>query len=277
MRTLMTALAALALALVSVTAAGQEIVLVERIQDLPLSEAQEAKIAQIRESCRPKVEEAVKEIGALLKAEVGKIRDVLTAEQKEKIVAIKTERADRRDECLAHAIACLKHLDLTDAEMSKIGDIRKTFRPKLLKSLKELDGMLTDEQKKVRAEALTGGKKRSEILAALKLSDEQKDKVVAVGKSVGGLVREEMEQIRDVLSVSQKEQLADLKEERKEQVRDRLAHLIANLKDLNLSDEQRSKLAEIRNEFRPKVQEVGNRMRAAIRDEVEKVVAVIKE
>jgi Spy/CpxP family protein refolding chaperone len=269
---------ALALAVVvSVAAAGQVVVLVERIQDLPLSDAQEAKIVEIRKESRAKVQEAAKELGALAKEEVQKIRDVLTAEQKEKIQNLKEVREERREECLAHAIASLKELDLTDAEMTKIGEIRKDFGPKLLKSMKELDGMLTDEQKKIRTEALTGGKKRSEILEALKLTDEQKTKVVTVGKEVGGLVREEMEHIGQVLSKSQKEQLAELKEERKEQVRHRLPHQIMNLKDLNLTDEQKTKLAEIRTSYRPKVQEVGNRLRATVRDEVEKIAAVIKE
>src|SRR5262249_54792581 len=185
---------------------------------------------------RVKVQEAVKELGALAKDEVAKIRDVLTAEQKEKIQNLKEERKERREECLAHAIANLKELDLTDAEMAKIGDIREEVRPKVVKSMKELDGMLTDEQKKVRTEALTAGKKRSEILEALKLTNEQKDKVVTVGKEVGSLVREEMEQIKDVLTKSQKEQLGELKDEKKEQVRNRLAHQIANLKDLNLTE-----------------------------------------
>lgn len=269
---------ALALAVVmSVAAAGQVVVLVERIQDLPLSDAQEAKIAEIRKESKAKIQEAAKELGALAKEEVQKIRDVLTAEQKEKIQNLKEDREERREECLAHAIASLKELDLTDAEMTKIGEIRKDYRPKLLKSMKELDGMLTEEQKKIRTEAVTGGKKRSEVLEALKLTDEQKQKVVTVGKEVGSLVREEMEHIGEILSKSQKEQLAELKEERKEQVRHRLPHVISNLKDLNLSDEQKTKFAEIRNAYRPKVQEVGNRLRATIRNEVEKIAAVIKE
>jgi Spy/CpxP family protein refolding chaperone len=275
MRKLMSALALTVL--ISVAAAGQVRVLVERIQDLPLSDAQETKIAEIRKESRAKVQEAVKELGSLVKDEVAKIRDVLTAEQKEKIQDLKEERKERREECLSHAIASLKELDLTDAEMAKIGEIRDEYRPKVVKSLKELDGMLTDEQKKVRTEALTAGKKRSEILEALKLSDEQKEKVVTVGKEVGSLVRNEMEQIRDVLTKSQKEQLGELKDEKKEQVRNRLAHQIANFKDLNLTEEQKTKLADIRNEFRPKVQEVGNRLRASIRDEVERITAVIKQ
>jgi Spy/CpxP family protein refolding chaperone len=269
---------ALALAVVmSVAAAGQVVVLVERIQDLPLSDAQEVKIAEIRKESRAKIQEATKELGALAKEEMQKIRDVLTAEQKEKIANLKEEREERREECLAHAIASLKELDVTDAEMTKIGEIRKDYRPKLLKSMKELDGMLTEEQKKKRTEALTAGKKRSEVLESLKLTDEQKTKVGTVGKEVGSFVREEMEQIGEVLGKSQKEQLGELKEERRENVRHRLPHRIANLKDLNLTDEQTTKLAEIRQAYRPKVQEVGNRLRASIRDEVEKIAAVIKE
>jgi Spy/CpxP family protein refolding chaperone len=262
--------------LLPVASAGQGI-LVERVQDLQLSDAQEAKIAEIRKDCRPKIQEAVKELAGLVKEEMEKLGAVLTAEQKEKIQALKEDREDRREECLAHAVASLKELDLTDAEMTKIGEIRKEYRPKLLKAMKELDGLLTDEQRKLRADALGAGKKRSEVLEALKLTDAQKDKVVNVCKTVCGLVREEMEQVRDMLSASQKEQLADLKDERREQVRHRMAHRIHNLRDLNLSDDQRAKLAEIRNDFRPRVQEAGNRLRAAVRDEVERIMAVLKE
>jgi len=275
MRTMMMALALAVL--MAASAVGQGVI-VERIQDLPLTDAQEAKIAEIRKDSRGKVGEAAKDLATLLKSEMGKIREVLTAEQREKVQGLKEDREERRDgSSLAHAIASLKDLDLTDAEMAKIGAIRKEYQPKLFKSLKELDGMFSEEQKKVRTEALTEGKKRSEILAALNLTADQKDKVVAVGKALGGLVREEMEQIRDLLSASQKEQLGDLKDERKEQARHRLAHMIVNLKDLNLSDDQRTKLADIRNDFRPKVHEAGNRLRATIRDEVERIVAVIKE
>src|SRR5262245_5359016 len=77
---------------------GQAQVMVVRIQDLHLTDEQEAKIADIRKECRPKVQEAAKELGALVKEEVEKIRDVLTAEQKEKIQALKEEREERRED-----------------------------------------------------------------------------------------------------------------------------------------------------------------------------------
>ena len=52
--------------------------------------------------------------------------------------------------------------------------------------------------------------------------------------------------------------------------------LAARLQDLNLTDEQEAKIADIRKEFRPKVHEAGNKLRATVREEVEAIVAVIK-
>ncbi len=254
----------------------KEVGLAARIQDLNLTDEQEAKIADIRKEYRPKVQEAGKELAAVVKEEVGKVSGVLTAEQKEKLAAAKEERKENRAEGLAERIAHLGQLDLTDGEIAKIEDIRKEYRPKIEKVIKELQGLLTDDQKKAREEALKAGKKRREVLESLKLTDEQKVKVQTVCKEVGTLVREEMEKIRDVLSEEQKAKLLDLKEERKEQVRDHMACRIANLKDLNLTEEQKTQIADIRKEYRPKVQEAGNKLRANVREEVEAILAVIK-
>jgi Spy/CpxP family protein refolding chaperone len=139
-----------------------------------------------------------------------------------------------------------------------------------------LEGLLTDTQKKAREEGFKAGKKRREILQSLNLTDEQKEKVEAAAKEVGAAVREETEKIRDVLSESQKEKLQEFKDEAREKVRDRWAHRIANLKDPDLTDEQKSKLMDIRKEFRPKIHEAGNKVRASFREEVEMIIAVIK-
>jgi Spy/CpxP family protein refolding chaperone len=94
---------------------------------------------------------------------------------------------------------------------------------------------------------------------------------------VGALVREELEKIRDLLTEGQKEKLAEFKEERRERVRDRKAHRIANLKDLNLTEEQVMKLADVRKEYRPKIHEAGNNLRATVREEVHEILAVMKK
>jgi len=255
---------------------GGVAVLVEKIQDLQLSDAQEAKVAEIRKEFRPKVQEASREAAGLVKDQIEKMRDVLTAEQKQKLQDLKEERQEHREECLAHAIAHLRELDLSDAEMTKIGDIRKEYRPKIQEAMKKLEGLLTDEQKKARAEALKADKKRAEVLEALKLTDEQKEKVAGVAREVCGLVKDEAEKIREVLAAELKEKLPDLKDEARERVRDRMAHRMANLRDLNLTDEQKTKLMEIRKEYRPKVQEAGNKVRTLITEELEKIVAAIR-
>jgi Spy/CpxP family protein refolding chaperone len=250
--------------------------LAERIQDLNLTDEQEAKIADIRKEFRPKVQEAGKDLAATVKEEVEKIQGVLTAEQKEKLEAQKEERKEQRLEGLAARIGHLKDLDLTEAEVTKIQDIRKEYRPRIVKAMEGLKGLLTDEQRKAREEGLKANKKRKEILASLNLTDDQKEKVVAAGKDVATIVREEMEKIRDVLTEEQQAKLEELKDERKERVRDKMACRIANLKDLNLTDEQKTKIEDIRKEYRPKVHEAGNKLRAAVREEVDMILAVIK-
>ena len=250
--------------------------LVERFEELNLTEDQEVKIAEIRKEFRPKVEEAAKELAALIKDEVEKVQGVLTAEQKTKIAELKEERSERRAEGLSERVARVEFLELTDGEMNKITEIRKDFRPKIAKALEGLDGVLSEAQRAARDEGLKAGKKHREVIASLNLTADQKTKVEAVCKEVGAIIREEMEKIRDVLTAAQEEKLAELKDERPERCRDRMAHRIANHKELNLTDEQKAKIGEIRTEFRPKVHEAGNKARAAVRGELEQIIAVIK-
>ena len=252
------------------------VILVERIQDLDLTDAQEAKIADIRKENRPKVQEAAKDLTALLKEEEQKVMAVLTPDQKAKIAAMKEERDEFRDERLAERIAHLKDLDLTEGEKAKLMEIRKECHPKTVKALQGLEGLLTQEQKTARVKALDAGMKRKEVIASLKLTGEQKQKLEAIGKEVCSVVHAELAKMRQVLNEGQNAKLQEFKDERREHVRDRRAHAIANLKELNLTDDQKSKISAIRQEYRPRVQEVGNRLRGAIREEVEAIVSVIK-
>jgi Spy/CpxP family protein refolding chaperone len=251
--------------------------LFEALQDLNLTDEQEAKIADIMKEHRPKNVEALKELGSVVKEEMEKANAVLTPEQQATLAKLKEERKDSREDCLAHRIAHLKELDLTEDELTKIGEIRSQFRPEIAKAAKELEGLLSPEQKKARDDGVNSGKKRREILASLNLTNDQKGKVAAAAKEAGDAVREEVGKIKDVLSAGQKEQLQDLKDERRERVRDRWAHRIENAKELNLTAEQKTKLSEIRKEYRPRVHEAGNKARASIREELEMIVAVVKE
>ena len=255
------------------------VVLVERFQDLNLTDEQEDKIAEVRKEYRPKVQEEAKERATLIKEEVDKIRAVLTDEQRTKLAELKEERQERREsrpERLTERIAHLHELDLTDAEMAKIAEIRKEYHPRIAKAMESLKGILTDDQRKAREDALKANKKRREVMAALNLTDDQKAKVMAVGKEVRVLVHEELEKMRDVLTEGQREKLQELKDERLEHVRDRMACRIANFKDLNLTDQQKAQIADIRQEFRPKVHQAGNKLRGTVKEEVEAILAVMK-
>jgi Spy/CpxP family protein refolding chaperone len=250
--------------------------LAARMADLHLTDEQDTKIADIRKECRPKVKAAAEELAAVVKEEVEKVRALLTSDQKEKLETLKEERKEHRFEGVAERIAHLRDLDLTDAETGQIAEIREEYRPKIEKVMKELTGLLTDEQKKAREDGLKAGKSRREIRESLNLNDEQKTKVEAIGKELVTVVRDELEKIKSVLTAEQQEKLPELKEERKERVRDRWAHRIANLADLNLTDEQKTKIAEIRQEYRPKVHEAGNKLRAAAREEVAQILDVVR-
>jgi len=250
--------------------------LAEGMQDLNLTDAQEAKIADIRNECRPKIQEAAKELAAIVKQEEEKVRDVLSPEQMTKLAAMKEERKEHRMEGLAARIAHLKDLDLTEDELAKIQAIRNEYRPKITKAMEGLNGILTAEQRNAREEALKAGKKRSEVLASLNLTADQKQKVEAVCKDVAAIVREELEKIKNVLTEEQQAKLPELRDERRDRVRDKWASRIVNFKDLNLTEDQRTKIQDIRQEFRPKVQDAGNKLRAEVREEVEAILAVIK-
>jgi Spy/CpxP family protein refolding chaperone len=250
--------------------------LAARIQGLHLTDEQQAKIEDIRKEHKPKIEAARAQLAALVKEQMEKARGFLTPEQQTRLQAMKDERKEHRIEGLAAKLAHLKQLDLTDDEVAKIQEIRKEYHPKLEAALRNIEGLLTPQQKEARLDALKAGKNRREIFAALNLTGEQKEKCENVTKEVGGLVREELAKMGDLLTEEQQAKLAELKDERRDRVRDRLAAGILNFKELNLTPDQRTKLTDLRQEYRPRIHEAGNRLRAAAREEVAAIIAVLK-
>jgi Spy/CpxP family protein refolding chaperone len=248
----------------------------ERLADLNLTDEQETKIKDVRKECKPKIQEAAKELASLVKDEVDKVREILTPEQKEKAKAITEERKENRSEHLAARLAHVRDLELSDAEKAQFEEIREEYRPKLRQLMDQLAAVLTDEQKKTREEGLKAGKTRREIRESLNLSSEQKEKLESIGKELVSVVRDELEKMKSVLNTAQQEKLPELKIERRDRARDRLASAIANFKDLDLTDDQKSKIAAIREEYRPKVHEAGNKLRAAVRDEVSQILEIVK-
>jgi Spy/CpxP family protein refolding chaperone len=277
MRTVLFAFAFLTVMLASASLSAQEVKakLVERFEELNLTDEQEAKIQKIQQENRPKIEAAAKELSAIGKEEMDKVMAVLTPEQKEKLAAMKDERKERRAEGLSERVARIEELDLSDSEEAQLEALRKESRPRMEKAMASLQGALNEEQKKVREQGLQSGKKHRDIFTSLRLTDDQKEKVLEASKECRAALKEEMSKIAEILTAEQKEKLAELKDERADKVRDRRVHRIANLKELNLTGEQIAKIVEIRKEYRPKVQEAGNKLRAAIREEVSAIGEVL--
>jgi Spy/CpxP family protein refolding chaperone len=272
------ALAFLTVMLVSAQLAAQElrVRVVEKFEELNLTDEQEAKIENIQKEGRPKIEAAAKELTAIAKEELEKIGAVLTPEQKEKLAAVREDRKELRAEGLGERLARVGELDLSDAQIAQIEAVRKACRPQLAKALEGLRGVLTAEQLKARDQALASGKTHREVVASLGLTEAQKEKVAEACRECRAAIKDELGKISAMLTEQQKEQLAELKEERREHVRDRLAHRIANLKELNLTEDQIAKIAEIRKEYRPRIHEAGNKLRAAVREEVSAIGEVLK-
>jgi Spy/CpxP family protein refolding chaperone len=249
---------------------------VERIRDLNLTESQEAAIAGIREEYAPKLEDAVTQLSTATEEARDAARDVLTPEQKIKLTSMKEEGKIWRYQTMAERVAHLRDLDLTDDEMTKLANIRKEYRPKIVDALDDLKGILTPEQAKMREEGLKAGKSRREVFASLKLTDQQKTQVDAASDKVKALVREELSKMRDVLNPEQREKLAAMKEDRREEIRARTLFAIENLKELNLTDDQKTKLKAVHAEYGPRIEEAGNQVRAIVREELQAILGVLK-
>jgi Spy/CpxP family protein refolding chaperone len=248
----------------------------DKMAELILAEEQETRLRDIRQEFSAKIAKAGKDLAALAKEEVTEIRTVLTPAQNKRVEALKLEPLDHKVEGLAQRLAGLAILDLTQAELAKIREVREQYRPKIEKALKNLDTVLGREQTKARTDAINSGKTASQVMADLKLTDTQKEAVAAIGKTLSSLVKEELEKLKGILDQDQKVLLLTLEGEGVDHVRDQLAHRIANIKELKLTDQQKKAISRIRNDYRPKVREAGNNLRALIRQEMTMIAAVLK-
>lgn len=249
---------------------------VERLRDLALTESEEATIAGIREEYAPRVEEAIQQLAAVVKDECDAARAILTPEQRVKLELMREVRKDWRADGVADRLARLKDLDLTDTERAELQDIRKEFRPKIVKELENLKRILTPEQALLREQLLRAGKPRREVITALNLTDDQKVKVEAIAVQIRTLIHDEINRMRDVLTPEQQEKVAALREQNRERARDRMILAMLAYDDLKLTDDQKARIQTVREEYRPRVEQAGDNLRAIIREELAAIVEVLK-
>jgi hypothetical protein len=97
--------------------------------------------------------------------------------------------------------------------VTKLKAIKTEYAPKFQELATARDGILTDDQKKARAEAMkeakAAGKKGRELFeavqAAVKLTDEQKTKMKEVGKEAAALGKEVLGKAKEVLTADQQD------------------------------------------------------------------------
>jgi Spy/CpxP family protein refolding chaperone len=117
--------------------------------------------------------------------------------------------------------AQLDKLTLTDDQKAKIAAIKKEYEPKLKEARDKADSILTDDQKKARAEAMkkvmeSGKRDRGafkSVEEAIKLTDDQKAKLADARKAMMEVAQQAREKAMSVLTDDQKEQLKKLRGE----------------------------------------------------------------
>ncbi len=109
----------------------------------------------------------------------------------------------------------LEGLNLTDEQRAKVAEINKEFAPKVAELAKKRLEVLTEDQKKARADAekaaKEAGKSREEVAKAAReavtLTPDQKQNMSEIAKEERELFNQRIEKIKAVLNDDQKEQL----------------------------------------------------------------------
>ncbi|MCS7306429.1 MAG: hypothetical protein NZ602_15135 [Thermoguttaceae bacterium] len=105
--------------------------------------------------------------------------------------------------------------NLSEEQKQKIENLRKEYEPKLSELREKLDAIITPEQKKAREEAIKKAKEEGKtgrelfeaIRNAVKLTEEQQNKMKEVQTQIGQLAREIRGKLDEILTEEQRAQL----------------------------------------------------------------------
>ena len=128
--------------------------------------------------------------------------------------------AKRKDQ---PAVQLPKEIELNDEQKTKVAELEKEFGPKMKELREKLDKVLTEDQKKARAEvfkdARTNGKKGKEVQQAVKdatkASEEQQKQIDDVEKQIAALRLKIREKVEPILTDEQKTKLPKRPEAKK--------------------------------------------------------------
>jgi DNA-binding MarR family transcriptional regulator len=135
----------------------------------------------------------------------------------------KAKKKDRPNAAVEAAFALPKEIELTAEQNEKVAALKKEYTPKLTELSAKVNAVLTDEQKKARQEASKkakdDGKKGKEAKAAvdeaLKLTPEQKKQMDELQPKLQAMQNEVREKVTSLLTDDQKSKLPKRKAAKK--------------------------------------------------------------
>jgi len=169
---------------------------------------------KVTDEQKAKMSEVRKEMGKLQEQLREKATGLLTPAQKEKL--------PKRGPPPFAGADMLRGIELTADQKTKLEELHKEFEPKVRELGQKMEGILTDQQRKARDEAMKAGREagkewreiRSAAEAAAKITDEQRAKMNDLSAEMGKVHRELREKAMELLTPAQKEQLQKAQEQR---------------------------------------------------------------
>lgn len=178
-------------------------------------------------------------------------------------------------------------LNLSDDQKAKVAELRKEYALKFKEAWGKVDAVLTEEQKNARTEAMKVAKAAgtevreawTKVKEAVKLTDEQKAKMAELRKEGAALRNELREKMVALLTPEQKEKLEKHREAMTDRApkagkkhRDVREHRPAGrnegmFKGLDLTDEQKTQIKELRKEYGPKLKDARPNMDSLLTEE----------
>ena len=150
----------------------------------------------------------------------------LMAQEKSKRKRIELTPMTRAMMRMARMWETLKELDLTEEQDAKLKGIRDETAPKMKAIMDKIGEIVTDEQRKAveaaAKKAKEDGKKGPAFFAAVqsavKLTDEQQEKMNKLAPEIQAVQRQMMKGITSMLTPEQKEKMKQLRAPRKKKV-----------------------------------------------------------
>lgn len=125
------------------------------------------------------------------------------------------EQAQKRQQAAFDQVFTLRGVEFSPSQQAQVEELRKKYTPQWIEIQKNYGGILTDEQRQAQREAFRAAREagkqdaevRKAVEAAIKLTDEQKERQAQIQKKRTELFAKLQEELRAVLTGEQRKQL----------------------------------------------------------------------